>query len=357
MQGNKKLPLKGPLKLSIETIKDIVNSRSMHNARSKLAEKHGISENRVNRIWTEYYGGNTLKDYKTGLKKPLPDDLKEEKTPRQVIIGNKKLTAKEPVVKAQVARTLSPKVRKQTLDIDDLDNATDQEADIIAGAVHAGNDNSELIEAMRYLIESNKSLSDSARENLKTAQAYYEKTKKKIKKLKSRREYIETTDDEPINGYDSTKCSLTKSEDDKGRADLRSQYPVQIDEESITDEEERYTNDANSIGYSRPLHNEYYKQDIKVPLRSRDRHSARAQPVYKAIVEPSGSEREKVPTNIGRFGQAGGRSPSFNNDGHAPSIRADNILYSPECYTLSRPGGYVYSTGRPGPTQPLRRPL
>jgi len=63
--------IKGPAQLPSDAITDIVQSRPMKGARKMLAEKYGVSEHRIYKIWREYFGAGTISAYKTGLKKSI----------------------------------------------------------------------------------------------------------------------------------------------------------------------------------------------------------------------------------------------------------------------------------------------
>ena len=182
--------LKGPAHLTPVEIKDILESRPKKFARKMMADKYGISEKRVVNLWKSYYGGNgTMQDYSTGLKKEIPNtnvqtsdiNLRKIKTERGTY------SAKEPKAKeldkpstraAPVRKMPASHVRPKSTDLNlDIDTMTDDDAQIIAGEISAGNNNSELIDVMTQLIKSNKKLSKTALTSLKMAQASYTRSR------------------------------------------------------------------------------------------------------------------------------------------------------------------------------------
>lgn len=181
--------VKGPAVLTIDVITDIINGRKGVSARKVLAERHGISENRVNSIWKEYYGGTTLKDFESGLKKPIPDvrlraDVDEPHT-RKYKSERGVYTARDPKVidsadaKAKAVRKVAPQRKvKHDLDLDAIAEMDDNDAEIIAGEVTNGNDSAILMSAIAELIDSNKHLSAAAIKSLKQAQLYARKNYK-----------------------------------------------------------------------------------------------------------------------------------------------------------------------------------
>lgn len=158
--------LKGPERLSPEVVKDIIESRRQPNARKKLADKYGISQSRVGRLWVEYYGGGKISDYNTGLKKPLPTAPinNADITVRNVKTARAQYMAKEPTVekidpKKDAQLRAKPvrvsKIQKElVLEEDAIDDISDQQAEVIAGQIGAGNDNPQLLAVFERLLES-----------------------------------------------------------------------------------------------------------------------------------------------------------------------------------------------------------
>jgi hypothetical protein len=394
MSERGRLVVKGPEKLSLEIIKDVVNSRGITAARNVLAKRHGISENRINKIWREYYGGSTLEFYKTGLKKQLPDSEEDLTQParlkREVRVGNKKLTVEEPTVRAQATRKITAVHKKPVgppeLDIDNIDAADDTTADIVAGEINQGNDNEDLITCMYQLIESNKNLSESARTNLETARDYYEKTKRKYKKMKNVRNHIEpttdTTDDDNTrniekfsseNGYDSTKVGTPASvgndstaEYESDEYDDRGQYmelpgdysnqtgiipkqqsnrPPQIDNRSQTII--RRTNGINTN--NRP-----------VSETPRDRPQPRAQPVYKLSAIPDEPESQTRSAHNSGSNRTGSKVSASQLDPSSSRFQQNNSFYDIQLSNQPRPSQPVHSQstiGSNGNIPPLKRPI
>jgi len=154
--------LKGPERLAPDVIKEIVESRPLQNARAIMAKKHGISELRVGKIWTEFYGGGKLSDYKSGLKKELPTEpiegnIRKVRTSRATYSVKEPKFSKADIKNDQQNRAKPTRVQKsEELEVfnDDIDDITDEQAEIIAGQVGAGNNNPELLELFERLIES-----------------------------------------------------------------------------------------------------------------------------------------------------------------------------------------------------------
>lgn len=170
------IPVKGPVILPASAIKDIVDSRGLTNSRHILSEKYGISKARVDRVWKEYYGGSTLADYKTGLKKELPVNpvnmnevaIRHYKTARATYaVKEPKVIGESADAKAKSIRQ-HPAVKKQQisatkdLDLDHPEAMGDNEAQIMAGEVQAGNNSNELLAAMAEMLEHNQNISDRA---------------------------------------------------------------------------------------------------------------------------------------------------------------------------------------------------
>jgi hypothetical protein len=321
-KNNMALQLKGPEKLPADVIKDIVNRRGETRAIVRMAQKHGISTQRVNRIWEEYYGGRLLSDYKTGLKKALPKSGEEvtlaDKRVRVVVVGDKKLIADEPTTRAQVIKKTPVQVQRKEFDIDNIQDVDDNTAEIVAGEISQGNDNAGLIGAMYQLIESNKNLSESTRTNLEAARDYYEKTKnkyRKLKKIKAPAKYKNdsyssfdddsttdaATDDETpaYDGYDSTKIGPRHERDGTER---REHFAIPEDDSEDTgelfDEEsqrpaEFYSNRQVGI---RDTYGHHQGQRV-ISKTSNDRHKSRAQPVYKLCSESAEPKQSPRQTN------------------------------------------------------------
>jgi len=173
--------VKGPPVLTPTEIKDIVESRPLAHSRAELAKKYGISINRVSNIWKEYYGGSTLNDYKSGLKKDLPlaDVKTADITHRKFKSERGTYMAKEPKVvaesndstlRAKVVRKQLPAKKKHIdLDLDNVEDMGDTEAQIMAGEINAGNNSAELLDAIAAMLEHNQNISERAVQSLEYA--------------------------------------------------------------------------------------------------------------------------------------------------------------------------------------------
>lgn len=204
-------PLKGPERLAPEVVKDIIESRRQPNARKLLSEKYGISQSRVGRLWVEYYGGGKISDYNTGLKKPLPTTPinNADITVRNVKTARAQYMAKEPEVekidpkkdaKLRAKPVRVSKINKE-LKIDDeaIEDITDQQAEIIAGQIGAGNDNPQLLAVFERLLESRD----------RDTEYLYKLAKKGIKKGSIDTSYSTETDYESSNIEDITDDDST----------------------------------------------------------------------------------------------------------------------------------------------------
>lgn len=387
------LPIKGPEKLPIEMIRDIVNSRAIPHARDVLSKKHGISINRIDKLWREYYGGHTMTHYKSGLKKPLPDgggSLPSGRT-RSSVAGKRKVMAEEPAVRAQPARVLQ-KINKKPpeLDTDNLADADDSTADIISGEIQQGNDNEDLIEAMYALIETNKDLSESARTNLETARDYYEKTKRKYKKLRghkiSARNYKTTinngndttatdTDAECVdNGYDSTKVGTSahavnyadnvETEDEYNGYDDNEQdiyEPIRGQHMELSRDSGRapvsvYRGESGGpVGapYAGPDSVRYAERSNSINRYSsqtpRGEYRSRAKPTYRFGLEPSEPEyEERSASGRGPY-RAGAEVPTPQRGASARGIQQNNTLHDTQLRGQSGQRAPVHPASAQGP--------
>lgn len=194
-QNKGQIKKKGPAILPHAVIHDIITNRALPKARAAMAAKHGISEARVNNLYREYYGGTTLADYKTGLKKPIPADTagipgenRQAKTPRG------KYSAAEPKLRADaraaprvIKKPIRGEARSDELELERLGDlpagALNQQANIIAGQIQAGNNNADLVDAIHELIENNKLLSRATYENVLSAQQIIDAEKHKDNKI------------------------------------------------------------------------------------------------------------------------------------------------------------------------------
>lgn len=211
---------RGPEVLTDDMIIDIVNNRFTKKASSLLSEKYGISESRIRTVWKNYYGGAKLRDATGGLIRPLPGGGSKAVDGKERVIerGGVVLKTVAPVCRAKASRVVGG-VKKKLVEPVGEDLDLEREAELVSGAVAAGNDNAELVETMYGLIEQNTELSRSAINALKAAEKIYKKNHSR--KVVSNYEY---SDDEakPVSmaGYDSTKCdALTEETDDESGTD------------------------------------------------------------------------------------------------------------------------------------------
>lgn len=176
--------IKGPAQLPSDAIIDIVQSRPLKGARKLLADKYGVSEHRIYKIWHEYYGSGTKLAYKTGLKKALPNDqilnnndnMRKIKTERGVYITQEPKTEMVNLrQKATPIRKIQATPQSKQMNINDLNSITSEQAEILSGEVMSGNDNNELINAINQLTISNQNLSEHAINSLNKARKYAKK--------------------------------------------------------------------------------------------------------------------------------------------------------------------------------------
>ncbi len=364
--------VKGPTHLSPAQIKDIVESRPNPHARDEMSKKHGISVNRVGNIWKDYYGGTTLKDYKSGLKKELPTDIVKtaDITTRRFKSERGQYSAKDPKVidhanaKAQAIRRVAAmpssqkKVNAQTagahdLDLDNTDDMGDNEAQILAGEVSAGNNSSELLAAIQMMLEHNQNISDRAVTALEKALKAAHKSKGN--NYNTDTDY-ETTDIDESTNDDST-VAYKKPANPRARPQSRGQS--NRPSEGYSEEPSRYGNGE--------CDQEYYGDDIQCqPAVAVHQNSAvrlarpntqreglwedttgsgtRAQPVYR-------TERNRPPANTdeeqSRAYQNNRSKPEVSTAEHDPRQRGlqqnltynDTKRYSQSGTSVNIPGG------------------
>ena len=176
---------KGPLILAPDVIKDIVENRTIKDASRVLAAKHGISSERVRKIWYEYYGGTTLAHAKNGLVKKLPTvGVARDATSKRRVRGvTGTFAVREPKIataaekkkdiasRANPVRKLAREEPEVDLELTDTGLATmdDTEAEILAGEVDAGNNSDMLLAAINALVLTNRNLTDVTKRHLRAA--------------------------------------------------------------------------------------------------------------------------------------------------------------------------------------------
>jgi hypothetical protein len=296
--------VKGPKTLSPKVIEDIVNSRNMLNARNTLAEKYGISVKRVANIWNEFYGGGTLKDYKSGLKKPLPtehiktaDLTRKYRSERGVYTAREPKVIDEPSSKAKTVRRLAPMKRAKDLDLDNIVEMGDNEAQIMAGEVGAGNNNPELLSAIVGMIEHNQNISGKAVEALERALEMSRHKKGKYESIETDYESTDIDETDDSTAYAKRPPSSAKKhaaiyESPKGQNSRR--RLTRVDEDNI---QESYSNGEEysdgGLQYSPPIHlSERSGQRVlgvsegnKSIRKTSSGIGARAEPIYRSESE------------------------------------------------------------------------
>jgi hypothetical protein len=309
--------LKGPAVLAPIEIKDIVESRTAKGARQDLAKKYGISEKRVMTIWNRYYGGSTLKDCASGLKIPLPaiDVPTKDITMRRCKTERAEYAAKAPKTKDLDRPVRASAIRKiparkevgRDLELIPAD-MDDTDAEIIAGEIEAGNNSAELIAAMTELINSNKELSESARDSLKLA-------RKSLKQRTSARsKYISQSEEDNESNIDDDSTidyrkyeTASESESEAGTRAMghdkssRKNGPVRNSGDTRDDSgcynEVYQSNPAVEQRVRNLPHMERYMEFDKRPGIRATGSSNRAKPVYQIKREWSESDEESGDNN------------------------------------------------------------
>lgn len=366
--------LKGPAILSPTEIKDIVESRAEKGARKDLAKKYGISEKRVLTIWKEYYGGGTLKDYASGLKKELPNsDVKtKDINMRRIKTERAQYSAKEPKVKdLDKPDTRASSIRKIPVKIDrelQLDPKTmdDHDAEVVAGQIQAGNDSSELIAVMTELINSNKQLSESAIKSLKLAR----ETVKKRNKNTSDNIYSQSENDTD----DSTTIYKPKKKQTKFVSPDISEYTEESEYETESEEGDRFIQYANDISGARRkdarIDDSRCNAAISIPIQrvpDMDRHmefdqglrlrptghTGRAKPIYK-----TGGERAEYDEESGynfedsRYEQ---EIPSVKHNSRKNAVQSNNSHFNNKFNKEPRESQRISGKGRVGPIENMEK--
>jgi hypothetical protein len=365
MHPTKRTPFtpKGPDRLPDDAITEIVQRRFERGVIDKLATKFNCSTTRIYTVWKQYYGGKTLNDARGGLIRPLPgtehspapedpvlDGAPCEKPSaggtRTVNSPKYKLTANAPPVRAKVSRKVVPQKQPLTrqqpcLDIEMLPAqapGSDAQAELVAGAIEAGNDNDELIDAMYQLMEQNTQLSQQAITALKHAEKFYKQNKKK----RSLQEYTTTDDERPQNqnqrndGYDSTKCSSAiddRTDSDQDRwDDVNPQLPERADRADERDWQDYEPDQRRSRVAMEQRHFPAENRDNRQnsggsqgPVQSNFHNSGN--PVVRRYVDGGGAEqpgRGNRAQPVHRFGNTGeperANTPETSNSGAKVSV-------------------------------------
>lgn len=369
------IPMKGPEKLSPEVIRDICENRSIKDACRVLSKKHGISTDRVRNLWSIYYGGTTLEDYKTGLKKPLPTEaipqkdinkrvikteraIYEVKEPKTLIAATRKDVGSRAAAQRKIPVRISDKLRNlsdrsQDLDLDNVADMDDADAEIMAGEVSAGNNSSELLSAIEQLIAHNQNVSDRT---LNTLERALEAANKRRNKYASDTDYSTTTDiDETEDEDDSTVINRATAsrQRDQGRHTVRRQHAKELLES--TDGPEEYAEFYNSDHYpmgtceDTPIRLPRSNQLGTSVRQGPPGPSSRAQPVYRTVrdrdvIDPD--EEQGDYSQTGRYEQTIPPAQHYTSQGRVQQSYAHN---NPQQYPGPIQGVGVHSGSRAGP--------
>lgn len=355
------IPLKGPEKLSPEVIQDVCENRGIPDAARALAKKHGISTARIRNIWNMYYGGTTLEEYKTGLKKPLPTtDIPQRDINKRVIKTERAIyEAKEP--KTLIAATRkdagnrgAPQrkipVHNKDLDLDNVADMDDNDAEIMAGEVSAGNNSAELLLAIEQLIAHNQNVSDRT---LSTLERALESAHKRRNKYASDTDYSTTTDiDETEDEDDSTVINKPQRARVHGRPTRHGQSGKELLEPS-EESTERYIDSQCPMGvYEEPPVRLARPNQLGTNVRQGPPGpSSRAQPVYRTIRERDieyTDEEQGDYSQAGRYEQAIPPAQHYTSQGR---IQQGNAYNNPQQYQGAIQGVGVHSGSRAGPSE------
>lgn len=356
--------LKGPIALTPAEIKDIVESRKIPDARTKLAKRYGISQNRVTKVWTYYYGGPKLSDCETGLKRELPlcdidnKALRRYKSDRAEYIAEEPKTTNRATPIRTVRRVHKIPAKEHDLDLSKIDEISNEDAEIIAGEVENGNNSAELINTINELIQSNTHLSKTALKSLKQAQLY---AKKNYRSSDIESEY--ETDDSTI-AYNSSRARYTDrdtiAEDGDGDWDYpEERVPVRNvgpsvpygDYEGYTG---RYNGDSSAMA-TRPSTNKRLDglvENNKGNELGPTGHRARAQPVYRAIPERPTPGPESC--NIGQDTGYEQEVPNTKQNRSQAAVQSNYACDYNKQYSQPGARGNIYSPGGAGPSQTVQ---
>ena len=352
--------MKGPPVLTPAVIADIVQSRAEKGARDSLALKYGISTNRVGNIWKEYYGGGTMADYKTGIKKSLPTEnvitaditSRRFNTPRATYVAKEPRVIDTPTTKAKVTRKLAAakKVIKD-LDLDKLEDMGDKEAEILAGEANAGNNSSELLEAIASMIAHNQNISERAVEALEGALKIALKAAKTKKKYYNDSEY-DDTDIDSIDTDDSTAQYREKKKHTRGGR--REEVFEDILEESEGDSRDGDERGPKVDIYTgAPIRLAQPDKVDKGVRKGSPRSGARAQPVYRTQRE---GEFSTAATQQTHTSQAVGSKSALYQTQHVQSqgtVQPDHAHNNTQQYPQPGQGSRLYGNGGNGSSSPF----
>lgn len=317
-------PLKGPERLAPEVVKDIIESRRQVNARKTLSEKYGISQSRVGRLWVEYYGGGKISDYNSGLKKPLPTAPinNADITVRNVKTARAQYTAKEPAVekidpKKDAQLRAKPvrvsKIQKElVLEDEVIDDISDQQAEVIAGQIGAGNDNPQLLAVFERLLESKD----------RDTEYLYKLAKKGLRHKSSSYDNTYSTETD----YESSNIEDVTTDDDDSTALYKRNSP-RISRGAPGDGDNGYSHGHSSAGLQTPA----YPARRDGPAPSMVLRDSSSQPSGLNAGDYAFDGVRFAPARAGNPGvrgqhEAGARAPqqanTYQNTGYQPPLPA-----------------------------------
>lgn len=369
--------LKGPPILGPEVIADILESRPKYNALRAMSEKYGISKERIGRIWTEYYGGGKISDYKTGLKKPLPTEgiktaditLRRIKTDRaEYVVKPPKLTKMDKLQDMKKRATPISKLKavreeesEEDLELDDegIEAMEDREASIVAGAVASGNNSQQMLEVMDRLIATNAHLSAGV---LKTLKDVRRKAKAKYISSESESDYdnINESTDDSTAAYRPAKATPAKCkkppEDDEGLWDhgYRDEGSEGPEEFEPYPRSRSTTNDDAGLrlrpsGISR-VHGDDSRPQV---IRQRTAGpSSRAKPIFAGVRERA-EYGEEQGDHGPDFGYESALPPAQHNR-RKVQFQQDNAHDGPQRNAQPGQGGRLPGPSRDGPCQTVQ---
>lgn len=349
--------VKGPEVLTPSQIKDIIESRPLPFARKKMSDKYGISVVRVNNIWKQYYGGGTLKDYETGLKVPLPTEaiktaditMRKFRTERGTYMAkDPKIINENPAAIATAVRRLKPsrKIVNKDLDLDNTDAMGDNEAEILAGEVSAGNNSSELLEAVYELLEHNQHISDRAISALENALKAVSKRQSRAQRRNagSYSEYSESDYDASNIGDTEDDSTITYKTQTPGRgvANIPQNILEGDNGRGINSVESRGPMDVYEGATNRLAGHNQMGEACRKGTPGSD---PRAQPLYTRV--GVGGQQYTSPEQVNSGETIGLKSalPPIEHNSSQGGLQSNSAHNYPQCYPWTRTGVGLHSGG------------
>lgn len=371
---NRKYPhdFKGPVALSPEVIRDICEQRTIKDAQNVLAAKHGISSNRVRKIWANYYGGTTLADAKGGLKKPLPTKpvpqkdinmrhLKTERAQYQVKSPKTMAAAARQDVGAKAAPVRKVAEPPQDLELtqEALEAMDDEDAEVLAGQVEAGNNSDLVREAINALLLTNKNLSSITKKHLRLAYNHGQKNSGgKYRSETDDETSTYETDDDPSNSCAIDESSVDEMPDPPAR-------PRRVNDRYADDDKEVYIEergissasnyiDGNNDIRHQPANRRHGQLDGHAKELAVDttRYNTRAQPVFTHGRPAGATTRPVQEHNL----QASRPEPQISATQHYQgqnSLQQNYSRYDDKFNPGAQQGNGIHSAGRTGPGQTI----